>query len=365
MLRILVVGVWMCCWGFLGMACMADDSQDPFPVQSSSSVVGVSSAAVSSSAIVYSSGAIDVGKKGILRDHYKVVGYLPSYSSHPDPGGLPTRKTLSHLTHVMYFNVGLLDTFGNVDLAQLRTNLRIRAVRDSAHAVGTKILLVVGGANVSVSQFGRVAANPTARALFAEQLVTFAQELNLDGIDIDWEFPNDLVGENFRLMLKAVKDRMAGTNLELSIAVHPMHVTYKKLYTQGFCENVDFIGLMGYDLGIPHAPIYTVDDLAKWEAQTGCPRSKLVLGVPFYGKIQNSPKNYMTWAQLMAAGCEFWSDQCATGHDYNGIFTITTKAKEVVKGNWGGIMIWDLNQDLPITDARSLLLNLSTVLPPN
>ncbi len=358
------VGILSC----LSLVGCRDTSQNPQPYGvglSSSSGQSLSSSPSSSSQIVYSEGVLDVGKRGFLRNHVKVVGYLPNYSSHPDPSGLPSKKTLSLLTHVLYFNTSLTDTLGNVNLSELRTNLRLRAVRDSAHAVGTKVLLVIGGANVSTSQFGKVAANAEARQRMAEQLVAFAQETGIDGIDIDWEFPNDLVGDNFSFMLKAIKDRMAGTGLQLSIAVHPKHVTYTNLYKPGFCDHVDFINLMSYDLGIPHAPLDAFYDLERWERQTGCPRSKLVLGLPFYGKINNSPKNTMSWSNLIKSGCDFWADQCALtgGHDFNGTATMTTKTKEVVKGNWGGVMFWEMNQDLPITHPYSLLWNLSTVLP--
>ncbi len=302
-------------------------------------------------------------KTGALRSHHQVWGYFPNYSNHPDTRGVPSVVALSRLSHLLYFSVGLKDNFGNINTDQLVGNLRLKALLDSSALAGTKVILVVGGAGVSTAQFGAVSKDPAARANFAEQLVTSATNLGFHGVDIDWEFPNEFVGDNYRLMLETIKNRMAGTGLKLSVAVHPFHLKrYPNVYGPNFCQAVDYVGLMTYDLGIPHAPATAVDHLPEWAAGAGCRPDQLVLGLAFYGKVNNAGTNTMSYAKLADAGCDLNADQCGS-HDYNGILTTLAKTKYVVDNNYGGVMIWEMNQDLPTWDPRSLLMQLTSILP--
>jgi GH18 family chitinase len=302
-------------------------------------------------------------KTGPLRNHAQVWGYMPLYSNHPDTKNVPSVAALSKLSHVLLFSVKLADNYGNLDISSMDGNLRVQMLKDSAAIAGTKILLVVGGANVSVSQFGPVAATPETRANFANQIVAAVQKLGLHGADIDWEFPNNLVGDNFRLMLQEIKNRMAGTGLELSVAVHPDHAKmYPNVYAANFCQAVDHVGLMTYDLGTPHAPVDATKYLAEWAAQAGCQPKQLVLGLPFYGKIKNGYSNTKTWAQLMALGCNPFWDNCGE-YDYNSITTSKAKTQYVLDNKYGGVMFWEINQDLPSSDPNSLLTNITNILP--
>lgn len=95
----------------------------------------------------------------------------------------------------------------------------------------------------------------------------------------------------------------------------------------------------------------------------GLPKSKAVLGVPFYGygfgeafKKRDYP--YLT---VLASypGAEK-RDQVGNTVWYNGIPTVTAKSKYVVDEGLAGIMIWSLDYDVP--GDRSLLSAIDTAL---
>lgn len=58
-----------------------------------------------------------------------------------------------------------------------------------AHQNGVQVLISVGGWGWD-DQFEAMAASPERRATFVSQLVAFVQQYDLDGADIDWEFPD-------------------------------------------------------------------------------------------------------------------------------------------------------------------------------
>ena len=88
----------------------------------------------------------------------------------------------------------------------------------------------------------------------------------------------------------------------------------------------------------------------------GLPRSKAVLGVPFYGYGFGGAfrKNEYDYSEIVAAhpGAEN-GDQVGETIWYNGIPTIKAKARLVVESGLGGIMIWSLDTDAP--GGKSLL----------
>ena len=95
--------------------------------------------------------------------------------------------------------------------------------------------------------------------------------------------------------------------------------------------------------------------VAYW-LQRGVPKSKAVLGVPFYGygfgaAFRNRGYSYATLVSTYP-GAEH-VDQIGSTIWYNGIPTIKAKAQYVVEEGLGGMMIWSLDND--VTGDRSLL----------
>ena len=101
-------------------------------------------------------------------------------------------------------------------------------------------------------------------------------------------------------------------------------------------------------------------DVTYWLGR-GLPKSKAVMGVPFYGYGFGRAfrKRDYPYSEIIASypGAES-SDQIGNTIWYNGIPTIRAKAKYVVDQDLGGIMIWSLDYDGK--GERSLLSAIAT-----
>ena len=52
-----------------------------------------------------------------------------------------------------------------------------------------KLLLMVGGWGANANGFSMMARDPEKRKLFCDECVRICNEYNLDGVDLDWEYP--------------------------------------------------------------------------------------------------------------------------------------------------------------------------------
>lgn len=104
----------------------------------------------------------------------------------------------------------------------------------------------------------REGVTSTNRALLAQNIGTFVTENNLDGVDIDWEYPgepdipgipagSDEDGDNYVAFLKEVRSQI-GTEKTLSIAMPASYWYLRAFPVSDINDIVDFIVYMTYDL---------------------------------------------------------------------------------------------------------------------
>ncbi|MCW3466771.1 glycosyl hydrolase family 18 protein [Chitinophaga nivalis] len=268
---------------------------------------------------------------------FRVVGYMPSWS------GSVSQVQYSKLTHINYAFLLPTSTGG---LQYLDNAPKLQSLVTTAHANNVKVLISVGGWNDgNDSGFESLAANSTYRTAFVNNMINFVNQYNLDGVDIDWEYPDAGASANNYILLMT----------QLSTAMH----TRGKLLTGAIVGDaggsilstafplVDFYTLMAYDYNnFDHSTYnYAVQSVNYWLGR-GLPASKLVLGVPFYGR-----PSWESFKQLVARGADPYAD-VYNNVGYNGITTIKKKTNLAFdKGS--GIMMWELSQDA--TGANSLL----------
>jgi GH18 family chitinase len=184
-------------------------------------------------------------------------------------------------------------------------------MRDSADAHGVKLLLCLGGIwGTGASNMAIIAADSQMTETWALAATNYIIRKNLDGLDLDWEFPSSAQMSSFYRMSRILHKHMTttyrtamGRNGILTIAA-PTY-TNTGFFGGGMDTCYDQLNLMSYDMsggsyawfnaGLANdAQRYpfagnTLTGWWNWSnhginqvAATGVPKSKLSMGVPFY-----------------------------------------------------------------------------------
>ncbi|MBP2477856.1 GH18 family chitinase [Crossiella equi] len=294
-----------------------------------------SSAAPAASAEPFAAAALPAG--------FRSVGYQPSWSGNVN--SIQYRK----LTHINY---AFALPNANGTLQAIPDPNKLRSLVSQGHANGVKVSLAIGGWNDgNDSAFEALARSANTRATFVNAVVNTINQYSLDGVDIDWEYPDPgASGTNFTALMRELSAALKPKGKLLTAAVVSGGNTANGVQPAVFGV-VDFLNIMAYDGGSPHAGYqWSIDSLNGWKAR-GLPKEKAVLGVPFYSR-----PNYLTYSQIVAMDPANAQKDCiqASGAQqcYNGIPTIKRKT-QWAKANAGGIMNWELSQDT--TGATSLV----------
>jgi len=282
---------------------------------------------------------------------FKVIGYLPTWG---DFDQNLSEVDFSKLTHVN-IAFGNPDSDGNLE-EHLNDN-QITALVLKAKENGVKVGISLGGA---IAPSYEELLHEDNLSDFVAWLVLYVEKHDLDGIDIDLEGNN--IPDNYEEFVTELANQLKPKKF-LSAA---LGVWYSDQITTGALEQFDWINVMSYDVTGPWAPdvagqhsSYTkaVKDLEHFKMRA-VPSSKIVLGVPFYGyNFQYSSPELMgiSYREIVNqySGAED-SDQVDQIY-YNGVDTIIKKVGLAKERKAGGIMIWEITQDVNSSDNRSLL----------
>jgi hypothetical protein len=274
---------------------------------------------------------------GVADAQFKVVGYMPSWA------GSVSAVQYSKLTHINY---AFLLPNADGSLQAIDNASKLQSLVSTAHANGVKVQISVGGwNNGDDSHFETLAGNATTRTNFVNALVSFVSQYGLDGVDIDWEYPDGgSSANNYLALMQQLATQMHNRGKLLTAAV----VAYGgSSILNGVFDVVDFLNIMAYDENDYQHSTYAlaVQAVNYWRGR-GLAAGKTVLGVPFYGH-----PTWESYAALIARGADPYSDTF-DGVGYNGITTIKSKTN-LAFDQGGGIMMWELSQDA--TGTYSLL----------
>ncbi|MEN7548190.1 glycosyl hydrolase family 18 protein [Rapidithrix thailandica] len=280
---------------------------------------------------------------------HKIVGYFPSW------GGPVSQIQFDKLTHVNYA-FALPTASGGLE--PLANPSHLQDLVTQAHANNVKVLLAIGGWDIgdgggNDGRFNTLAADPATRTAFVNTVMQWVSNYNLDGVDMDWEYPDRDTpsSDHFSLLMQELSTALHAQGKLLTAAVVALGWNAGGVKDDVF-GYVDFLNIMAYDGGNGelHAPYsYAVDALNYWRGR-GLPKAKAVIGVPFYGR-----PTWKAYKTLIAEGADPNSDTFVSNGStvyYNGITTIKAKAQLSMQEG-GGIMIWELSHDTQ--DQTSLL----------
>ena len=278
---------------------------------------------------------------------FKQIGYLPSWS------GSVSSVQYAYLTHVNY--AFALPTAAGT-LRPIDNASKLASLVTLAHAQGVKVLLSIGGWNDGDdSAFESLAASSGGRTTFVNACVETVDRYGLDGIDVDWEYPDPGVSSTrYQELMRELCSALHARGKLCTAAVVAQGTTGGGVPAAVFGD-VDYLQIMAYDAndGDHSSYGYAQTSLDYWRGR-GLPAAKAVLGVPFYAR-----PSWAAYRTLLAAGCEPAANSClfqGATNWYNGTALIDQK-RRLALTQGGGIMTWELSQD--VDDARSLLRAMS------
>jgi chitinase len=217
-------------------------------------------------------------------------------------GLTPNKIDYSAVTHILHFAIipnsnGTLNTNVNDLDASAFTN----AVT-AAHDAGAKILIDIGGEDTRDAFNG--AMSDANRAAFVNNIFTFINTWGYDGVDIDMEDIQTQDSTNFIPFIEALRAKL---DTKSPRPVLTASVGYEYWMFGRLKNEFDQINLMTYDMSGPwpdwitwhNDPIYNggatfpsngeplpcVDTYVSDALDAGIPKSKLGIGIDFYGYV--------------------------------------------------------------------------------
>ena len=268
------------------------------------------------------------------------------------------------------------------------------------------VLISVGGW-LGSGNFSDMALTKESRQVFIHSVLQFIEQYQLDGLDIDWEYPSQTGAgnkfrpedkQNYTLVLEELRkkfdheEKKLHRKLFLTIATGASSEFLDHTNMGKVQKYVDTVNLMAYDYYEPgsesitgnHAPLFTdpqdpkkisADRSVQEYEQAGVPAAKIVLGVPFYehvwGQVPDTnhglfqpgkpvPNAYAGYGNVASSMLNngyvrYWDAASSVPYLYNPaqqIFvsyedpeSLALKCKYVLDHKLAGMMFWEYNSD--------------------
>jgi chitinase len=309
-----------------------------------------------------SSSAADGGSAAVVapweKEQFTVFGYLPEYRL----GGFNyTAAFQSGLTHLLFFSLEIDANGKPAALDRLPTKAAAKQAREAADKVGGKVMISFGG-NSRSQNFGTMATNAKKRKVFLEALEKLFATYGFDGIDYNWEYPvNHQEWRAWGELMGETKALLGGKAIvSFTMYLDPNH--YDVIQRYKLLEKAHYLHCMAYDQPRQHSTMAFFMSGIRYAREKGIDLSKFTMGLPFYSRdVRNGdPKTY---GELSPQLDNEVDDQFGT-HYFNSRTTIAKKVKAAREARIGGVMIWELGQDVqPLSSPKSLMTAIQGALP--
>ncbi len=165
-----------------------------------------------------------------------------------------------------------------------------------------KVILSMGGADAGSAGWPEMTGSDSLRALFVADCKQKVEQLGLDGLDFDWEFPQTKEqADNYIKLFRDVREALGEDKVVTAAA---------GFWGNGFdlkeaMKYLDYINLMTYDMGwqapyhhtalrrSPLAGVCTIEESLDSCLSRGIELKDVVLGLAFYGRGEGN--YFKTW----------------------------------------------------------------------
>ncbi|WP_276088197.1 glycoside hydrolase family 18 protein [Pedobacter sp. JY14-1] len=293
--------------------------------------------------------------------HKVIVAYVTSWTKvMPDP---------AVVTHINYAFGHVNNTFNGVRIDNEDRLRGITALKKRYPKL--KVMLSIGG--WGSGRFSEMSAAENSRKQFAEDCNRVVKEFELDGIDIDWEYPTSNAAkisaspddtQHYTLLMQELRKALGKRKLlTLASVADGKYIDFKAIVPV-----IDFVNIMTYDMGNPsyhHAGLYrskytswiSVDEGVTAHVRAGVPLEKLVLGIPFYGHGRNGIAGFIDYRDIVALTgyTARWDEQAKVPYlendqaefvcTYETPESIAIKCDYLLKRGMLGAMYWEYGSD--------------------
>ncbi len=170
--------------------------------------------------------------------------------------------------------------------------------------INPKLSVILGIGGKKREGFSEMASDKYNRTKFIKSIDFILNKYQLDGVDLDWEFPTTEKGGhtarkdddiNYGLLVKELREYL-GENKWISFYSNnsAAWIDFKRMLPY-----VDYVNVSGYNLNVPfkdkilhHSHLYPSETCGLWSVsnsikrhiEKGVPPHKILLGLPFFGR---------------------------------------------------------------------------------
>ena len=309
-----------------------------------------------------------------------VVGYYPTWNrsaySH-------TAIQYQNLTHIAHAFIGpYVD--GSLEIP---SGFLYPEMIQTAHANGVKVVVSLGGWGTYSDRFAPLTADTAARRRFVQNLKSFCITNGYDGADIDWEYPKNATERtNMRLLIAELRQAFNTTTPALLLAMAGPATNWSGQWFDfpAMMNDFNWIGIMTYDFygawtskaghnsalygNYPPNDQGWVDyGVQYYNVTRGVPKSKLLIGIPFYGQQFNASALWGTSTgatqvvyhsiapKLQQGWTRYWDNVGQVPYmispagnqliSYDDSTSVANKCSYVNSTNLAGAIVWAIGQD--------------------
>jgi GH18 family chitinase len=297
---------------------------------------------------------------------FKIVGYVPNYR---DPAAIPDVKF--RMTNVINYAFATINASG---VPVVNNPTRLPLVVTKAKANNAKVLISLNG---STANWKTMATTASGRNLYIQAVMNIIRQYELDGADVDWEFPSTADGTDtmYTALIKELSDSCHLNRkyyLSAALTAGKFSGSYRDAIKAEVFDYFDWMNIMAYDdfsSSVPyrqHSPYALADTCLKyWLGRRGMPKAKCVLGVPAYGRPSgitqtNTVLTYGTIIQQYGPAYALTDSAVVTSSGYPSPYTVYYNGQPTIRKKTAlaklvanGVMMWEKGQDSH--DSTSLL----------